>query len=57
MKILNILKSEADKNTTFFIDTQKENHQSDTVALYNKEINWDQLVDDIFNSDQVICWW
>jgi len=27
------------------------------IALYEESVDYDQLVDDIFSHDQIVCWW
>jgi hypothetical protein len=31
--------------------------ESKVQALYNGDLNWSTLVDDIFSHDKIICWW
>ncbi len=57
MKILHILRSEADGNVETFMDVITDGDKSKVQALYNGDINWSTLVDDIFSHDKVICWW
>ena len=57
MKILHILRSEADPNVEKFIDVLSEGNESTVAPLYQGDVNWLRLVDDIFSHDKVICWW
>ncbi|MDM8544640.1 hypothetical protein QUF75_01710 [Desulfococcaceae bacterium HSG7] len=57
MKILHILRSEADPNVEKFIDVVSEGNESTVAPLYQGDVNWLRLVDDIFSHDKVICWW
>ncbi len=57
MKILHILRSEADRNVEKFIDILSEDKESTVAPLYQKDIDWSRLVDDIYSHDKVICWW
>lgn len=56
MKVLHILKSEPDEAVQelmqAFVDDEVK-----TVALFEGEIDWAELVDDIFEHEKVICWW
>ena len=27
------------------------------INLYDEDLDWSKLVDDIFSHDKVICWW
>jgi hypothetical protein len=56
MKFLHIFRSEPDDLVRLFIrglgaQTSRE------VALYKGQLDYDQLVKEIFESDRVICWW
>lgn len=67
MKVLHILKSEPDEWVEWFIDSMSGDEGAIVVPLYQSRIfpedkeanpvNWDQLVEDIFSSSKVICWW
>jgi hypothetical protein len=57
MSILHIIRSEPDEMTRGFIDATSQGQESAEVPLYQGEVNYHQLLDDIFKSDQVICWW
>ena len=57
MKILYILRSSPDTNVEKFMDVITNGDESKVQALYNGDINWSTLVDDIFSHDKVICWW
>jgi hypothetical protein len=57
MKILHILKSDPDSNVEKLMDVITDNNEAKVQALYNDDINWSTLVDDIFSHDKVICWW
>jgi len=57
MKILHILRSEADKNVEKFIDVLSEGNESTVAPLYQGGVDWSRLVDDIYSHDKVVCWW
>ena len=57
MKLLNIIRSEPDDTTTPFIESFSKNEGAKNVALYEGDIDWSALVDDIFSYDKVVCWW
>jgi len=39
------------------IDTFSEGEEDKVISLYDGELNWSFLVDEIFSHDQIICWW
>jgi len=57
MKVLNIVRSEPDDMIQKFVETFSKNQKDKVVALYKKDVDWDEVVDDIFAHDRVICWW
>ena len=57
MKILHILRSEPDEMTRNLILQSFEEAQNIEISLYQENVNYDELVADIFSSDKVISWW
>jgi len=57
MKVLNIVRSTPDDFVKKFIETFSEAKENKVMALYEGDVNWSDLVDEIFSHDQVICWW
>ena len=57
MKVLNIVRSEPDDTVKKFIETFSGGEQDKVVALYQGNVDWSALVDDIFSHDRIICWW
>jgi len=57
MKILYILRSRPDVTVEKFMQTVTNGDQADVAALYQENIDWSRLVDDIFEHDKVISWW
>lgn len=57
MKVLNIVRSEPDDTVKKFIETFSAGKQDKVVPLYQGEVDWSALVDDIFSHDRIICWW
>jgi hypothetical protein len=57
MKILHILRSEPDEMTRNLILQSFEEAQNIEIPLYQENVNYDELVADIFSSDKVISWW
>lgn len=58
MKLLNILRSEPDETVEKLINGLAGDNDDTTVKpLFQGDIDWSRLVDDIFSHDKVICWW
>jgi hypothetical protein len=57
MKILYVLKSEPDSIVKKLMDHISKEEEFKSTALYKENVDWSQLVDDIFAYDKVICWW
>ena len=58
MKILNIIRSEPDDMTSQLVEAfAKDENSFKKVALYQDNVDWSGLVNDIFSFDKVICWW
>lgn len=58
MKILHILKSEPDETTEQFIRQMTADKDEVTVKpLFEADVDWQRLTDDIFAHEKVICWW
>jgi hypothetical protein len=57
MKLLNIIRTEPDETTKMFIEDFSKDEEAKKVVLYEGNIDWPALVDDIFSYDKVVCWW
>ena len=56
-KVLNIVRSAPDDFVKKLIETFSGNNGNKVIALYEGDVNWSGLVDEIFSYDQIICWW
>jgi len=56
MKVLNILKTEPDETVEEFT-LAFAGEEVETIPLYDGDVDWAALVDEIFAADKVICWW
>ena len=56
MNVLHILKSEPDETVEELLEAFRD-EETTTVPLYEGNVDWADLVDAIFASDKVICWW
>lgn len=56
MSTLHVLRSEPDEQVRELMRVVAggENKQ---VALYRGDVDYDRLVEELFNHDRVICWW
>ena len=57
MKILHILRSEPDDLVRQLIQGMSQAASHTEVHLHRGQVDYTQLVKDIFQSDKVICWW
>jgi hypothetical protein len=57
MKILHILRSKPDDVVKKLMEEVSRREQSKEVPLYEGDVDYDRLVKEIFESDQVISWW
>ncbi|MDQ1331083.1 MAG: hypothetical protein QG578_1348 [Thermodesulfobacteriota bacterium] len=57
MKTLHIFRSEPVPMTIKIVRTASSNGENGQFKLYQEDINYDRLVNEIFSSDRVICWW
>jgi len=56
MKILHILKTEPDETVRELMEATAD-EEATTVPLFEGDVDWTGLVDEIFAADKVICWW
>lgn len=57
MKVLNILRSEPDEIASQCLEAFSSEEGAKKVALYDGNVDWAELVDEIFTHDKIICWW
>ncbi len=57
IKVLHILKSEPDETVTKLFQSLSRDAEISVVELFDKDLDWSALVDNIFENDKVICWW
>ena len=57
MKVLNILKSEPDETVGKLTEELSSTNETSVAVLYEGEVDWPALVEEIFAHDKVICWW
>lgn len=57
MKTLHILKSKPDRTVERLIQLYSDEDGVAVMVLYQSDVNWSRVVDEIFAHDKVICWW
>jgi hypothetical protein len=57
MRYLHILRSEPDDQARALIDEISGDNEQTQVALYSRGVDYDALVQQVFDNDKVICWW
>lgn len=57
MKVLHILRSEPDETVEKLSRAVSSENTITVAPLYQGQVNWKALVDEIFTHDKVICWW
>ncbi len=57
MKILHILRSEPDDLVEQLVENLSGEDGATVTSLYQDDVDWWRLVDDIFSHQKIICWW
>ncbi|MBW1868241.1 MAG: hypothetical protein JRI73_02865 [Deltaproteobacteria bacterium] len=57
MKLLHVLKSEPDEIIKTLMESLSEGNEVQQFDLYKGEVDYDKLVEQVFEHDKVICWW
>ena len=57
MKLLHVIKSKPDNITEKLMQGLSEGHEVRPFELYQGEIDYDALIELVFEHDKVICWW
>ncbi len=57
MKILHIFRSEPDETVQKIVKSTTNGDESKVTELYQDNLDWSRLVDDIFSHEKVISWW
>ena len=56
MKVLHILKSPPDKNMRELFEEISKDTVVSVVELYDENLDWQALVNDILEHDQIVYW-
>ena len=57
MKILQIFKSEPDAVTKKLMEPVSKDNEARQFGMYQGDVDYDKLVELVFENDKVICWW
>ena len=57
MKLLHVLKSEPDNVIKTLMNGSSEGNDVQQFELFAKNVDYDKLVELIFENDKVISWW
>ena len=57
MKILHILKTEPDETVEKLTTRMSMETTTTVIMLYEEPVDWEALVDKVFENDKVVCWW
>ena len=57
MTVLHILRTEPDDIVEKLIEELSGQEDTSITLLYQEDVDWSRLVDDIFSHQKVICWW
>ena len=57
MKIVQILRCKPDAMTEIFVDSLSKDNETTEVLLYEDAVDYNRLIDEIFEADRVVCWW
>lgn len=57
MKILHVLKSEPDAVIKKVMEPLSKGNEAREFEMYQGDVDYDKLVELVFDHDKVICWW
>jgi hypothetical protein len=57
MKVLQIFRTKPDDIVQNLSELVSMENDASAVLLYQGEVDWSKLVDEIFAHDKIICWW
>lgn len=57
MKVLHILKSEPDDTIKKLMAPLSEGNEVQRFEMYKGTVDYDKLVELVFDNDKVVCWW
>lgn len=57
MQVLHILKSKPEQLVSDLTREICRDQECRSIELYRGGVDWDQVLQEIFAADKVICWW
>ena len=57
MKVLHVLKSVPDETVNMLKSAFAQSDEVQQFEMYKGDVDYDKLIDLVFESDKVICWW
>ncbi len=57
MKILHVFKSEPDAVLIKLMEPLSKDNEARQFGMYQGDVDYDKLVELVFENDTVICWW
>ena len=57
MKVLHIFRTEPDETVKNIVKSTTNGDESIVLELYQDNIDWSRLVDEIFSHQKVVSWW
>ncbi|MFP4212709.1 MAG: hypothetical protein ACLFRL_01240 [Desulfohalobiaceae bacterium] len=57
MQVLHILKSKPEQLVSDLTRETCRDQECRSIELYRGGVDWDQVLQEIFAADKVICWW
>ena len=57
MKVLHIFRTEPDETVKNIVKSTTNGDESKVFELYQDNIDWSRLVDEIFSHQKVVSWW
>jgi hypothetical protein len=57
MKVLHVLKSVPDESIKTLKSAFAQSDEVQEFEMYKGDVDYDKLIELVFESDKVICWW
>jgi len=57
MKLLHVFRSEPDEVLSTLMEASSESNEVQHFEMYKGDVDYDKLVEMIFENEKVICWW
>lgn len=57
MKILHVYRSEPDDILKKLIEPISEGNEVEHFDMYGSDVDYDKMIELVFNHDKIICWW